>query len=104
QPDIDERRLHAGEDPAHLAQVDVPEGALRGLSLDVQLGDDPVFDEGDARLADVDVDDEEILCHGKGRSRGGRREGLPRVPQPLNTEASAKGRSPGAPRLVAVSA
>ena len=72
EPDVDERRLHPRENAAHLAEIDVPERALRGLSLDVELGDDPVFDERDACLSDVDVDDEKVLGHVPGSARGRR--------------------------------
>jgi hypothetical protein len=67
--DVDEGRLHARQDAAHLPHVDVAEGAPLAVPLEVELGDDSVFDERDARLTDVDVDDEDVLGHGAGSRR-----------------------------------
>src|SRR5262249_46872458 len=62
-PDVDERRLKAGEHTRHLAQVHVADGAgcRIAFSLDVELGDDAVFDESDARFAYVAANDEYVL-------------------------------------------
>jgi hypothetical protein len=59
-PDVDERRLKARKDPCHSSEDDVPyaTGVLVAGALDMKLGDDSVFDEGDARLFDVDANDE----------------------------------------------
>ena len=66
EPDVDERGLQPGQDPRHLAEVDVAYGAAerRGAAaFDVELGDDAVLDEGDACLGDVARDDEDVLGH-----------------------------------------
>ena len=60
---VDEGRLHSGEHTAHFPEVDVPKGAAVGQALDVELGDDSVFNEGDSHFANVDVDDEQISAH-----------------------------------------
>jgi hypothetical protein len=63
---VDEGGLHAREHAAHLPHVDVAERSFLGFALDVELDDDAVFDERDANLANIDVDDEEIFGHGLG--------------------------------------
>ena len=56
QPDVDERRLHAGQHPDHLALVDVPDDSLHPAPLDVQLRNGAVLDERDAGFVGGGVD------------------------------------------------
>ena len=66
ETDVDERGLQTRQDPGDPAEVDVAGRAAAGLcapSLDVELGDDAVLDERDARLGDVARNDEDILGH-----------------------------------------
>src|SRR5262249_49088868 len=63
EPDVDEGRLHAREHAGDLAEVHVPHRAAIARPLDEELGEDSIFDERDARLTDVDVDDERALPH-----------------------------------------
>ena len=62
---VDERGLEAGEHARDAAEGDVADRPRAGVTaaLDVELGDDAVFDERDARLFDVNRDDERILGH-----------------------------------------
>src|SRR5690606_17649394 len=61
--DVDEGGLHARQNAADLAEIDVAEGAHRAQPLDMELGQDAVFDERYADFADVDVDDEKVPAH-----------------------------------------
>jgi hypothetical protein len=65
-PDVDERGLEAGEDACDLAEDDVAygPGGRVPFSLEVKLGDDSVFDEGDAGLSDITRNDDDVLGHG----------------------------------------
>ena len=63
EPHVDERGLHPGQYAADLAEVDVSERPLGALPLEMQLSDDPIFDQRDACLADVHIDDEKVLSH-----------------------------------------
>ncbi len=63
EAEVDEGRVHAREHPGHLAEVDVADDAAVASTLDVELGDDAVLDDGDAGLADVDVDDDLVSRH-----------------------------------------
>src|SRR5690606_19051997 len=63
QADLDERRLHAGHDPLHLALVDVADHAARPAAFDVQLLQHAVLDHGHARFAGGHVD-QDFLGHG----------------------------------------
>src|SRR5262249_23668627 len=60
---VDEGGLEPRKDTRNLTEVNIPDGAAVGavLPLDVELGDDAVFDKGYTRLANVDADDEQIL-------------------------------------------
>jgi hypothetical protein len=62
-PDVDEGRLHSGQNPGHLAENDVAEGTSRAGTLNMELRDDSFFDESHARLSQVHIDDEKILGH-----------------------------------------
>ncbi|MEJ7735233.1 MAG: hypothetical protein WKG00_39365 [Polyangiaceae bacterium] len=79
QPDVDEGSLHAREHAADLAEVDVSECSDGAVAFEVQLGDDAVLDQGNAGLADVDIDDEEVLCHVPGPGGPSQSPGRARV-------------------------
>ena len=61
EADLDERRLHPGQDVVDGAEVDVPGDRAALGPLEVDLGDAVVLDDGDALLADVDGDQELAL-------------------------------------------
>ena len=56
EPDVDERRLHAGQHALHAALVEIADDAAPALPLDEELGQHAVFDERRAVLAWRDVD------------------------------------------------
>ena len=62
--DVDEGRLHPGQDPGHPPLVDVPRDAPVGLALDEDLRDDPVLKERDLRLLRGGADDQ-VSGHGR---------------------------------------
>ena len=63
-PDVDEGGLEAGENTCDLSEVHVADSAgLTAFSFDVELGDDAVFDQRGARLAEITAEDEDILGH-----------------------------------------
>jgi hypothetical protein len=67
EADVDERRFHSRKDVVDRPLVDVPgDGATAG-ALEVDLGDDPVLENGDALLAHVNRD-ENLLADGRQRS------------------------------------
>ena len=59
QPDVDEGRLHAGQDPDHAPLVDVADDALLALSLEVELVDGAALYQRDAGLCSRCIDDED---------------------------------------------
>ena len=59
---LDERGLHAGHDPLHLALVDVADHTPAPAALDVQFLQHPVFDHRHPRFARGDVD-QDLLAH-----------------------------------------
>ena len=61
EADVDERRLHPGQDVRDLAQVDVADDAALG-AFDVELDELAVLEQGDARLVRV-VRDEHLAVH-----------------------------------------
>src|SRR5690606_11022867 len=63
EADIDEGRLHAGEDACDLPQVHVAHRASIPLALEIELGQDAVLDQRYAHLADVDADHDRIVRH-----------------------------------------
>jgi hypothetical protein len=63
QPDIDKGCLHPGQDPGDFTQDDVAYRAALIGALDLQFGDDAVLDEGDARLAQIAIDDQGVTSH-----------------------------------------
>ncbi len=58
QPEVDEGRLHAGEDLRHAALVDVADDRAMPRPLDPQLDDLSLVEHGDARLVLGGVDDD----------------------------------------------
>ena len=58
EADLDERRLHAGQDASDLADVDVADPAALELALDVQLLHGAALDHGDARFLGRPVDED----------------------------------------------
>src|SRR5262249_7614233 len=65
EADLDERRLHAGQDVVDAAEVDVAGDRAALGPLEIDLGDLPVLEDGDVALADVDGDDQLALRGGK---------------------------------------
>jgi hypothetical protein len=51
EAEIDESRLHSGQDARHPSLVDVPDDAALPPPLDLHLGDPPVLKDGHPRLA-----------------------------------------------------
>ena len=68
QADLDERRLHPGHHPLHLALVDVADHATPPAALDVQLLQHAVLDHRHAGFARGDVD-EDLFAHDIARRR-----------------------------------
>src|SRR5207247_9567362 len=62
QTDVDERRLHPGEDVGDDSLVDVPDDRTVPATFEEQLGEQAPVDDGDPRLADSGVDDD-LTCH-----------------------------------------
>ena len=67
QADLDERRLHAGEDVVDDALVDVAGDRAAPGALEVDLGYSVVLEHGDGLLGDVHGDEELALCRGQRR-------------------------------------
>ncbi len=87
EPDLDERRLHAGQHVVDDTEVDVPGDRAPLGPLEVDLGDAIVLDHGDALLADVDRDQQLAL--------GGRQRRPPgRLAATLGATALAAGAAP----------
>jgi hypothetical protein len=63
QPDLDERRLHAGQHAAHAAEIDVAHQAAARVALDVQLLHGALLGDRHPRLLRGDVD-QDLLVHG----------------------------------------
>ena len=61
EADLDERRLHSGQDVVDGAEVDVAGDRAALGPLEIDLGDAVVLEDGDALLADVDRDQELAL-------------------------------------------
>ena len=64
EPDVDERRLHPGEDLRDPPLVDVADDAALILALDEDLDDLVVLENGDARIVRAGGDDH-LLVHGQ---------------------------------------
>jgi hypothetical protein len=67
EADVDEGRLHPGQHPHHLAEVDVAGQPTRERAFDVQFLHRALQDERDARFLRGDVD-EDIFVHGRRRA------------------------------------
>ena len=65
QPDVDERRLHAGKYTLHFADIDVAHQPALAAALDVQLLHYTLLHHRDARFLRGDVD-QYLFCHGAG--------------------------------------
>jgi hypothetical protein len=61
---VDERGLHSRQDASHTAENDVSDRTSSCGSLDLELGDDPFFDQGDAGFTNVTIYNESISGHG----------------------------------------
>ena len=59
QADVDERCLHPRQHLAHPPLVDVADGAPGAGAVDVDLGDHPVFHQGDPGLLGGGIDDQQ---------------------------------------------
>ena len=62
--DVHEGGLHPGQDPGHLALIEVPDDPAVGFPLDEDLGNDAVVQERDLRLLGGAAHDE-VLGHGR---------------------------------------
>ena len=58
EPEVDEGRLHAGQDLGYAAFVDVPDDRPLSRALDPYLDDLPLIDNSDARLVLGGIDDD----------------------------------------------
>src|SRR5690606_28365070 len=97
EADLHEGRLHARHDPADPALVDVAGIASPAGALDVDLLEHAVLDQGDARFARGDVD-QEFFGHGV-RGRMGAWPAYSGRGRVLSNAASqAPARPPWAPR------
>ena len=68
EPDIDEGRLHAGEDAADTPEIDVADQAAAGRALDVQFLDDALLHDGNAGFLRGEID-QYFFRHGHYNSR-----------------------------------
>ena len=59
--EVDERRLHAGEDPRHLAAIDVSDDSSITFALDKELSQGTLFDDRHADLGSLGIDHEHVL-------------------------------------------
>jgi hypothetical protein len=62
--EVDEGRLHPGQDPGDLALIEVADDPAVGFPLDEDLGNDAVVQERDLGLLGGTADDE-VLGHGR---------------------------------------
>src|SRR5262249_8855201 len=65
EADLDERRLHSGQDVVDAAEVDIARDRAALGPLEVDLGDAAVLEDGDVALADVDGDHQLALASRK---------------------------------------
>jgi hypothetical protein len=61
EADVDERRLHAGQDARDASLHDVADHALVALALDVELGELAVLEQRNPGLPELRVDDDLVL-------------------------------------------
>ena len=59
--EIDERRLHAWENPRDLAPVDVPDHSSIAFTLNKKFSEGTLFDNRDAGLGSLGIDHEHVL-------------------------------------------
>jgi hypothetical protein len=64
EADVDECGLHPGEHPFDTAFIDVAGDPSFALAFDVELAEEPIFNEGYAGLRAVGVDHQEAMRHG----------------------------------------
>ena len=102
EADVDEGRLHAGQDLRDAALVDVADDPALPLPLDEDLADEIVLEDRDACLVVVGADDH-LLVH---RGHSGRRRGAadqaaarPRHAASRFTAAAASIREPAHPHV-----
>jgi hypothetical protein len=65
EADVDEGRLDAGEHGFHAAEIDVADGAAMVGTIDEQLDELVVLEDGNARLALAAVDEDLALQAGQ---------------------------------------
>ena len=92
EAEVHERRLHPREDPGHAPLVDAAHDAPVRLALEEELGDDPVLEEGDPRLAGVGADDEVSGHSVPGAAGTARREEKPTLRGNVSSRSAASGR------------
>ncbi len=63
-PKLDEGRLHSGQHTGNSPEHDISDRSPMGAALNVQLGDDAVFDQADAGFANITVDNQSVSSHG----------------------------------------
>ena len=80
EADLDERRLHPGQDARDLADVDVADAAALELALEVQLLHRAVLDDGDAGFLRRPVDQDVLHRLPRAGSSAGARAGHRRPP------------------------
>jgi hypothetical protein len=56
QPDLDEGRLHAGQDAANAPDIDVADQAATRRALDMELLDDPLLHDRNAGFLRCEID------------------------------------------------
>src|SRR5205814_10060997 len=65
QPDLDERRLHAGKDAADAPEIDVADDTAARVALDVQLLHRALLGDRHARLLRRDIDEDLFVHRGR---------------------------------------
>src|SRR5262249_56326555 len=63
ETDVDERRLHSGQDVRHHTFIDAPDDGTAAMPLEIELGEEMTFLDRHARLQEVGVD-HDALAHG----------------------------------------
>ena len=63
QADLDERRLHAGQDAHDTPEIDVADQPAAGRALDMQFLDDALLHDGNARFLGGEID-QYLFGHG----------------------------------------
>ena len=96
EADLDERRLHPGQDVVDDAEVDVPGDRAALGPLEVDLGDAVVLEDRDALLADVDRD-EELALRRRAAAPRRRRLALPLAATGALRPSAARASAVGSP-------